>query len=757
MLDCWSTGGVRVVLFEDLHWADAATLDLLQLVARRLGRLRVLVVCSYRDDEIGPRHPVRALLGNLAGTSAVTRLPVELLSPAGVAELATGHGVDTEELHRVTGGNPFFVTEVLSSPIGGIPPTVGDMMAARLAGVSPSARHIVDAVAVVGSPALFAVLNRLVEADSERVHELIDAGVLRPMGEGLGFRHELARMAVLDAIPILERQAWHARVLGLLSDDPAYARDVALLAHHAEAAGDAAAVLEHAPAAGAQAVAAGAHREAAAHYARTLRFGDVMPPARRAETLECFAQASVHNGQLLDAVGAWRDAARIRGELGDRLAEGNVLRLLAYVLWPSGRASEARRVGRRAVEILEALPPSRELAWAHVTMCQLLVYDQAEFAAATEHIHRATALAQRCGDGEAASQARFHYALGRYILGHRDEGWAEMQRLARTSLDAGDVEVGAMMLMLMFIYAVMYMERARADEAYVALVGLSRDRHLQGYQLPTEMHRALGVLRGGRWDEALERIEGLVERPDLFPNPRFVGLSFLGLMRARRGKPGAWELLNEAATGIEGAGWTLVVSAARAETAWLEGDPARALAEARRGLDVCTRHTGPWITGELARWVLLASGERPAVRTEEPFSLELLGDWRRAAMAWERLGCPYDAALARLSGDVPALRQALATFRRLGAGPAAAIAATRLREQGSSGFSVREHEVIELVAAGLSNKAIAARLYLSPRTVGKHIERLLAKTNSANRAQLATHTLDQIHAPNPDPPPPRLR
>jgi DNA-binding CsgD family transcriptional regulator len=472
-----------------------------------------------------------------------------------------------------------------------------------------------------------------------------------------------------------------------------------------------------------------------------------MPPARRAEILECLGQASVHNGQLLDAVGAWRDAARIRGELGDRLAEGNVLRLMAYVLWPCGRASQARRVARRAVEILAAPPPSRELAWAHVTMCQLLVYDQDDFAAAAEHAQRAMALAQRWGDREAGSQARFHDALGRYILGDRDGGWTQMQHLARASLDAGDLEVAAMMTMLMCIYAAMYAQRARADEAYVALVGLCRDRYLQGYLLPTEMHRAIGELRGGRWDEAVERIEGLVERPDLFPNPHFVGLAFLGLTRARRGEPKAWELLDEATTGIEGAGWTLVISAARAEAAWLEGDTIRALAEAQRGLDACTEHTGPWITGELARWVLIASGERLPVRTEEPFALELLGDWQGAAVAWERLGCPYDAALARLSGDVAALRQALATFRSLGAGPAAAIAAARLRERGPENFSAREREVIELVAAGLSNKAIAAHLYLSPRTVEKHIERLLAKTNSANRAQLATHAVGSASAP----------
>ena len=195
----------------------------------------------------------------------------------------------------------------------------------------------------------------------------------------------------------------------------------------------------------------------------------------------------------------------------------------------------------------------------------------------------------------------------------------------------------------------------------------------------------------------------------------------------------------------------LLVHAARAEAALLEGDPGRALAEARRGLDACTVHTGPWLTGELARWVVITSGEQPPVRTEEPFTLELAGDWRGAASAWDELECPYDAALARLQGDdVAAVLAALEAFESLGARPAAERARARLRELGvrtghrgprsstradAHGLTDRHREILGLVGEGLTDAQIAARLHLSAKRVNHHVGAVLTKLGVHTRAE----------------------
>ena len=183
------------------------------------------------------------------------------------------------------------------------------------------------------------------------------------------------------------------------------------------------------------------------------------------------------------------------------------------------------------------------------------------------------------------------------------------------------------------------------------------------------------------------------------------------------------------------------VAAARAEAAWLRGDRDRTGAEARRGLARTSATTDPWGTGELARWLLLAGEQPPRVRAAAPYTLELVGDWRGAVAEWERLCCPYDAALAGLAGDVPALLAAARTFERLGARAAETVATARLRDLGvrtglrgprasaadPHGLTERQREILALVAEGLTDTQVAARLHLSAKTVNHHVSAALGK------------------------------
>lgn len=109
--------GLTVVVLEDLHWADEATIDLLSLLGRRVTRMRVLVLATFRDDELGEDHPLRIVLGDLATQRGIRRVRLPSLSAGAVRSLAGPWDVDADELYRVTGGNPFYVSEVLLSLI----------------------------------------------------------------------------------------------------------------------------------------------------------------------------------------------------------------------------------------------------------------------------------------------------------------------------------------------------------------------------------------------------------------------------------------------------------------------------------------------------------------------------------------------------------------------------------------------------------------------------------------------------------------
>src|SRR5215218_9186127 len=102
--------GPTIVVAEDAHWADGATIELLRFLGRRIGDLPVLVVVTYRDDEIGADHPLRLVLGDLATASAVHRIGVRPLSQVAVQRMAAGSGRDAATLYQLTSGNAFFVT-----------------------------------------------------------------------------------------------------------------------------------------------------------------------------------------------------------------------------------------------------------------------------------------------------------------------------------------------------------------------------------------------------------------------------------------------------------------------------------------------------------------------------------------------------------------------------------------------------------------------------------------------------------------------
>jgi DNA-binding CsgD family transcriptional regulator len=234
-----------------------------------------------------------------------------------------------------------------------------------------------------------------------------------------------------------------------------------------------------------------------------------------------------------------------------------------------------------------------------------------------------------------------------------------------------------------------------------------------------------------------------------------LALSVMGLVRARRGDPDVWAPLDEASTLIVGdeLQYRTPVTLARAEAAWLEGRQPD-LDEVNGALAVATDRRAAWLVGELAWWRRLAGQREPVDGAIDPYAAQLRGDGAAAARRWNRLGCHYDAALALIeSADEGDLRQALAEFQRLGAAPAAAIAARRLRQHGARGvprgprretrsnparLTRREAEVLALLERGWTNAEIAGRLYLSDRTVDHHVSSILRKLGVCSRREAAS-------------------
>lgn len=393
-----------VLVLEDVHWADEATLDVLRLLARRVETVPALVVASYRDDEFAPAHPLRVVIGKLAASRAITRLRLAPLSPVAVSQLAEPYAVDADQLYRKTSGNPFFVVEVLAAGGREIPDTVRDAVLARAARLSGAGRTLLEAVAIVSTQAELWLLEALAGEAVNSLGECLTSGMLASEPAGVAFRHELARLAIDESVAPNRKLLLHRKALAALADPSGGAPDLARLAHHAEAASDGKAVLRFAPQAAARAASLGAHREAAAQYARALRFGEGLPLTERAELLERRAAACYLTDQYDEGIAALEEALELRGTLGDTFKEGDVLRQLSNLLWCPGRTTEAERSARDAVALLESFHPGRELALAYAILAANCK-DAARSEEAIASGERALDLAERFDDTEIAVHA----------------------------------------------------------------------------------------------------------------------------------------------------------------------------------------------------------------------------------------------------------------------------------------------------------------------------------------------------------------
>ena len=236
-----------ILVVEDIHWADEATLDVLRLLVRRVEALPVLVVVTYRDDQLKRAHPVRILLGDVANVAPVGRVHLDALSVDGVAQLAFGHAVDPFELHRRTAGNPFFAREVLASGSTTVPATVRDAVLGRAAALDQHQMRVLEVIALTPPRAEPWLVEAVAGGDLGSLEGCLDTGLVVDDGRGISFRHELARIALEEATPTTRRRTVHGRILAALADRPEDERDHARLAHHAEGADDGAAVQAFAP------------------------------------------------------------------------------------------------------------------------------------------------------------------------------------------------------------------------------------------------------------------------------------------------------------------------------------------------------------------------------------------------------------------------------------------------------------------------------------------------------------------------------
>lgn len=743
-----------VLVVEDLHWADMSTLDLMRFLSRRLDGTRTLVVATYRDDHLQPSDPLRVMLGDIASQPVVRRVEVPLLSPAGVAELAGESGLDAGLLHRETGGNAFFVTEVVASGGGALPATVQDAVLARVHRLSPQARLALESAAVVGSRVEPALVHGLPDVTAEAIDECVSSGMLRFAAPAYGFRHEIVRQSVLSGIGPGRLGALHWQVLDRLRAMPMSPRPYARLAEHAEMAGDGPAVIEFAIAAGDAAASLGGHREAAYQYGRAMPYAGLLETDARVELLTRRAAECQTSDDHEHAIAAWDEALVLLRAAGRDFEVVEALLGMDESFYTIGDNSHGTEFVDEALTILDGAPPCRPLALA-IGRRGSHHLRASEHAASLPWLDRAVAMGRELGDHEVVTRGLVNKGVARYLLGQHEAGTAQVREGLALALAHDLEDCAARTYQTLASLLWVDFELTEALEQFEQAERYATERDLHGQLMCVLASEITLKAEMGDWEDAAARAHDLLYVRNTGRASRIEPLVALGVLSARRGDAdGVWGPLDEAREHIaktQSLGYQGFIATARGEVYLLDGDVERIRAEVLPWYDEAVRLGEEDVVADLAMLVWRAGlVDAPPAGLREPEVLTMTGRHREASERWTAAGVPYKAAWALLDSDQEIdLREARAMFDRLGAKALVERCDVKLRSIGAKvprgarpstrsnvgGLTDREVEVLQLLEQGLRNAEIAGQLFLSEKTVGHHVSAILAKLGVSSRLE----------------------
>jgi DNA-binding SARP family transcriptional activator/tetratricopeptide (TPR) repeat protein len=574
-----STRAPLMLVLDDLHWADPATLHLLRHVMRAPQVAALLIVATYRDADIDARHPLAALLADLRRDGLFERISLDGLNERGVAELIASHAGHAAPpgivatVYEQTAGNPFFVEEVMRHLIEtgvlferegrwasaltadeiGVPEGVKDVLTSRLGRLSGDCRAALAQAAVLGRECSFDVLCAMAVLDEDALIPALEEAVAaqliveadRASGPAYAFTHALVRETLYGALSSPRRQRLHAAAARAIEQTGPYA-PVAELAHHWSCAGDRGRALAATVAAATAADRRYAHDEAMRHYERALELWDAVAEPERHAGIDR-VELGVRAGEAASVLGEPERAARLTEETmkrvdraQDPMRAGVLAARLGRYRWIGGDTERALVAYEEAVATVPATPPSLERARVLAALAHALVISNRSEPARARSTE-ALAIARALEAPVVAGRAMTSLGAATARLEHPDNGLPLLLE-ARQQLQRAHAELD-FLFVTYTLESVVLEDAGRLERAYEAAregIEFTRahgmHRNHRGW---LEATGASSLIKLGRWVEAGELLETALQRGPSGITRRAVQLLRAELQLARGDLAGA--------------------------------------------------------------------------------------------------------------------------------------------------------------------------------------------------------------------------
>jgi len=748
-----------IILFEDIHWADAATLDFIKFFTRRISQTHCLFLCTFRDNEVHSQHALKNLPGELSPDSYL-QLTLAPFSKKIVEQLAEERGYNGDDVYRLTGGNPFYVHEILASYSQGVPQKIKDSILSVYNRHEENTKHIWELLSIIPNYFEIVYLKEMFPSYHAAIEHSLECGILIKKDGFIFFKHELYRRTIESSLAESKRVSLNKSILQHFLIKFEESGQIARIVHHAKHAHVNRLVKKYAPIAARQASSVGAHTEACKLYFTAIKYCGEMDHAELPSLHEAYAYECYLTGKIKEAIAHQQKALELyKGRRGAE-KKGNCTRFLSKLWWFDGNRKLAEYFGREAIYLLDKLPSSKAKAMAYSNMAHLKMQSD-ETAECIYWGKKAIVTAKEVFDESTIADVL--NSLGTALMlndSSRSRGEAFLHESLQFALKNSSHEVVANAYSSIGTNALTIKKYELAKKSLEEGIDYCKEKDLDSMKLYMLAWKSRLYTETGKWEEALNTGLKVLSNKSISAPTKIIALCVVATLKIRRGENGAIPLLIEAKSmAFETVELVRIIPVFMAllEYEWLTGEP-------QIETELLSQTISHMIElGKFRKegsrfyfWLKKAGKEFLLPQVIKDVALNGRGNNGNADY-WEKIGSPYEYALALFDGNEHDKRKSIAIIRELRAVPVLEKLKREMKYDGIKGIprglrqttsenpaklTGREMDVLQLIKEGIRNKEIASRLFISPKTVDNHITSILFKLDVNSRGKAAQKAIE---------------